>query len=110
LLEEQRDAVEGALWSAVRVLEEYTELRLRMAKRAEAAGLPIVSEGFAEGARNSHRQAQAIRALLFSGGNGPESLEAEAARPAVSRKSAAGRPAAARVSAKSGKKSKRNGR
>jgi two-component system chemotaxis response regulator CheB len=83
LAAEQRDAVEGALWSAVRVLEEHAELRLRMARRADAAGLSVVSEGFAEGARDSHRQAQEIRALLFAGGEAPDSLEEEAAKPAV---------------------------
>jgi len=95
LAAEQRDAVEGALWSAVRVLEEHAELKLRMARRAEAAGLPVVSEGFAEGARNSHQQAQQIRALLFSGGLEPSSLEAEVSAP---------------VAAKGTRKGKRNGR
>ena len=95
LAAEQRDAVEEALWSAVRVLEEHAELRMRMARRAEAAGLPTVSEGFAEGARNSHRQAQEIRTLLFAGGNEPESLEEEVAKPAVT---------------KGGRRSKRNER
>ena len=61
----QRTDVEGALWSAVRALEEQADLRQRMAERAEGAGLQVVHEKFAEAARESHRQALAIRGLLF---------------------------------------------
>ena len=61
----QSDSVESALWSAVRVLEEQADLRLRLAERAESAGLTMVHDRFAQGSRESHRQASAIRALLF---------------------------------------------
>lgn len=63
---EQHEAVEGALWSAVRVLEEHAELRRRMALRATHAGLSNVSEGFETSASDSKRQAAQIRALLFT--------------------------------------------
>ena len=63
---QQIDAVEGALWSAVRVLEEHSDLRKRMAQRAEAAGMGVVSGTFEESARDSERQAHTIRELLFS--------------------------------------------
>lgn len=66
----QRDIVDGALWSAVRVLEEHAELKMRMAERAAAGGLRVVSEGFAEGARDAHEQARQIRAVLFAPANG----------------------------------------
>jgi two-component system, chemotaxis family, protein-glutamate methylesterase/glutaminase len=62
---EQSDAVEGALWSAVRVLEEHADLRRRMARRAKAAGLTVVSSGFEQSADETHRQAHSIRTLLF---------------------------------------------
>jgi two-component system chemotaxis response regulator CheB len=62
---EQQDAVESALWSAVRVLEEHADLRHRMARRAEAGGMRTVSEAFAKSARDSHQQAHTIRGLLF---------------------------------------------
>jgi two-component system chemotaxis response regulator CheB len=62
----QQDAVESALWSAVRVLEEHSELRERMASRALSAGMEVVSSGFAESASDSKRQAHTIRELLFS--------------------------------------------
>jgi two-component system chemotaxis response regulator CheB len=71
LEEGQRDVIDGALWSAVRVLEEHASLKRRMAERAAAGGLMTVSEGFAQGARDAHEQAQRIRAVLFDiGGNG----------------------------------------
>jgi two-component system chemotaxis response regulator CheB len=62
---EQQDAVEAALWSAVRILEEHADLRERMARRAEASSLNTVAQGFTEGARNSRQQAHTIRELLY---------------------------------------------
>jgi two-component system chemotaxis response regulator CheB len=70
LEEGQRDAIDGALWSAVRVLEEHAALKLRMADRAAGGGLAAVSQGFAEGALDAHEQAQRIRAVLFDLGKG----------------------------------------
>lgn len=67
LLAGQRDVVENALWSAVRVLEEQAEMRRRMSVRADAAGLAVVSQGFADGAERSQRQAEEIRAVLYGG-------------------------------------------
>ena len=66
LVVEQHEAVEAALWSAVRVLEEHAELRRRMAARADQAGLVPVSDGFEASARDSQQQAAQIRALLFA--------------------------------------------
>jgi two-component system chemotaxis response regulator CheB len=66
LVAEQREAVETALWVAVRALEEQAELRLRMARRFTASGLVVMAQGFEEGAQEAHRQAQQIRDLLFS--------------------------------------------
>jgi two-component system chemotaxis response regulator CheB len=61
----QRSAVEGALWSAVRALEEQAALRQRLAERAGGAGLEVVQDQFTTAADESHRQATAIRELLF---------------------------------------------
>ena len=63
---EQHELVEGALWSAVRVLEEHAELRRRMAERAAESGLPNVAKGFQKSATDSQRQAAGIRAFLFT--------------------------------------------
>ncbi len=65
LLAEHGEAVEQALWSAVRALEQHAELRQRMSKRARDAGMAKVGEGFAEDSSNYHLQAQHIRQLLF---------------------------------------------
>jgi two-component system chemotaxis response regulator CheB len=65
LLAEHGEAVEQALWSAVRVLEQHAELRLRMSNRAREAGMAMVADGFAEDSHSHHLQAQHIRELLF---------------------------------------------
>lgn len=62
----QREAIDRAMWSAVRALEEHAELKSRLAKRAEAGGMAAVADGFEEGARVAHRRAQEIRSVLFS--------------------------------------------
>jgi two-component system chemotaxis response regulator CheB len=61
----QREEIDSALWSAVRVLEEHAELKSRMARRAGESGLVTVAGGFAEGAQDARHQAQQIRALLL---------------------------------------------
>ena len=76
----QRDVIDGALWSAVRVLEEHVELKTRMSNRAAESGLTVVSEGFAEGARDARRQAERIRAVLFNGENGNGAKRVDSAR------------------------------
>jgi two-component system chemotaxis response regulator CheB len=60
------EVVEEALWTAVRVLEEHADLRSRMSRRADVAGLDAVSTGFADGAQIAHAQAQAIRDVLVA--------------------------------------------
>lgn len=65
LVAEHGEAVEQALWSAVRVLEQHADLRLRMSTRAKDGGMATLAEGFAEDSRNYHLQAQHIRELLF---------------------------------------------
>jgi two-component system chemotaxis response regulator CheB len=62
----QHDLVEEALWSAVRALEEHADMKQRMADRAGSAGLEVVRDSFITGAEDSHRQAKAIRDLLFN--------------------------------------------
>ena len=62
----QHGAVEGALWTAVRILEEQVAMKHRMAERAKGARLAMVRRGFEAAAKNSHQQAQSIRNLLFS--------------------------------------------
>lgn len=63
---EQRDMVEGALWTAVRSLEERAELRERLARRAEQGGTPAAASRFLDSARDAKQQATTIRELLLS--------------------------------------------
>jgi two-component system chemotaxis response regulator CheB len=70
LEEGQRDVIDGALWSAVRVLEEHAALKMRMADRAATGGLSALSKGFVEGARDAEEKAQKIRSVLLDIGNG----------------------------------------
>jgi signal transduction histidine kinase len=81
--------IDGALWSAVRVLEEHAELKMRTANRASAGGLTAVEEGFAQSAREAHEQAQSIRMLRFPN---PE-MTAGGPSPARPRRSSGARTA-----------------
>ena len=76
----QRDSIDSALWSAVRVLEEHAELKRRMAQKAADRGLEHVSDGFEEGARDAHQQAQSIRSVLLASGRNDT---VDAPRPAA---------------------------
>ena len=91
----QSEAVEAALWSAVRVLEEHADLRKRMAHRAEDAGMAQVASGFHASAQNWQGQAHTIRELLF-GQTSPDSA------PPL--------PPAPRAKPRKAKKAKPNGR
>ena len=68
LVVQHDDRVEQALWTAVRSLEERAELRRRMARQTEAAGLATVSESLAEQAASAEMQADTIRELLARSG------------------------------------------
>ena len=84
LLAEHGEAVEQALWSAVRVLEQHAELRQRMSKRARDAGMARVAEGFAEDSQQlsppgTAHPAAALRPAR-SRGAGPHARSARKAR------------------------------
>ena len=64
----QRDTIDGALWAAVRVLEEHAELKGRMARRAADRGLGTVSAGFGRGAADAREQAERIRSIMVQPG------------------------------------------
>jgi two-component system, chemotaxis family, protein-glutamate methylesterase/glutaminase len=85
LLAEHGEAVEQALWTAVRILEQHAELRQRMSARAESAGMSMVAESFAEDSRDYHTQAQAIRRLVFGQHDRVEAEPAAARRRARAR-------------------------
>lgn len=61
---EQRFAVETALWSALRALEETASLHRRLADRARADQIPIATS-FAERAKEADTNAQILREFLI---------------------------------------------
>ena len=77
--------VEEALWTAVRVLEEHADLRSRMSRRADRAGLDAVSSGFADSAQTAQGQAQSIRNVLIAN-DMPPSVKAPAKRKAATKR------------------------
>jgi two-component system chemotaxis response regulator CheB len=67
LLAEQNETLEGALWSAVRALEEKMALARRMAARARDRNFQRAARSFDLTALDAERQADAVRRLLLSG-------------------------------------------
>ncbi|MCV2491548.1 chemotaxis protein CheB [Geodermatophilus sp. YIM 151500] len=61
---QQNSAVEGALWMALRSLEEKAQLARTMGDRARASGHALTGERFDERAADAHRAALLIRDLL----------------------------------------------
>ena len=62
------DAIDSALWSAVRVLEEHADLKARMARRAAERGLQTVAAGFVQGSDGARAQAERIRSIMVQPG------------------------------------------
>jgi two-component system, chemotaxis family, protein-glutamate methylesterase/glutaminase len=67
LLAEHRAAVEGALWMALRALEEKAALCSEMSERATGSGANISARRFAEQATETMGAAEVIRRLLADG-------------------------------------------
>lgn len=65
LLAAQGEQVEGALWTAVRALEERAELAGRLRDRALAGGSRLMAPRYAENAAEARGQADLIRRLLL---------------------------------------------
>ena len=103
----QRDAVDGALWGAVRLLEEQVELKTRMANRAAEGGLAMVAKGFTEGAQDARRQAQRIRSVLLNGDTHENAKSIDSARKRTRAAAKKRTPASARKAAPVGKRRKK---
>lgn len=61
----QDDALEQALWTALRALEESAELKRRMAVRVNERGLAAIGQSYADQAMESEQRAAAIRRVLM---------------------------------------------
>jgi two-component system, chemotaxis family, protein-glutamate methylesterase/glutaminase len=67
LLAEQADAVEAALWTAMKALKERAALTRKLARRLEAKGNHRSVRSFQEQAADADRMAEAIAGVLRSG-------------------------------------------
>jgi two-component system chemotaxis response regulator CheB len=70
LLEEQANALESALWMALRALEEKSALSRRMARTRESLGNTALASRYDAAADESHRAGLLIRDLIASIGEG----------------------------------------
>lgn len=61
---EQAEMIEAAMWSALRTLDENTELSLRLARNAANTGRHETARAFEEHARDSKQRADIIRKVL----------------------------------------------
>lgn len=64
---EQSEALESALWSALRALEEKMALTRRMARRARERNNPLAANSFEIKARVAEQHAQMLRDILLNG-------------------------------------------
>jgi two-component system, chemotaxis family, protein-glutamate methylesterase/glutaminase len=67
LLASQTDALESALWRAVRALEEKAELSRRLANRSRERGMHRASAQFESAARSAEQGSDLIRESLLKG-------------------------------------------
>lgn len=64
LLEHQGEGVEGALWMALRALEDRAALSTRLAERAETGGQPLSASRYREELDGMNHNIDILRRLL----------------------------------------------
>jgi two-component system chemotaxis response regulator CheB len=67
MLSQQAESLEGALWTALRALEESAELARRMARHAHGRGHALSAARFDEHGRDMERRADVARRVLMNG-------------------------------------------
>lgn len=72
LLSGQTEALEAALWAALRSLEESAALARRLARRATDLSHKLTAASFAERAREREQQAALLRRALLLGKDHPD--------------------------------------
>ena len=88
LLAEQSDALEAALWSALRALEERAALAHKMAERADRRGNALIAEKFRGQVSESEAHAGLIRKVIL----GRAAVNTESTSPETGEKPEAGAP------------------
>jgi two-component system chemotaxis response regulator CheB len=82
----QASTVEGALWSALRTLEEKAELSRRMAERADQRGLERMARRYRRAVQDAETGSDSIRQLLLAGrASPPDPVDDDVAQEAGSR-------------------------
>jgi two-component system, chemotaxis family, protein-glutamate methylesterase/glutaminase len=71
LVAKQAIGVEGALWAAIRALEERAALARRVEKRMHDVGRAVSMERFNERAQRAERHAETLRGVLFDAAADP---------------------------------------
>ncbi|MBX6312997.1 MAG: chemotaxis protein CheB [Isosphaeraceae bacterium] len=79
LLAEQSEALESALWMALRALEERAALSERLAERLRGRGHSLSAEKFAQQEDESRRMAEVLRQVLLSMQPASDEVGSEAA-------------------------------
>jgi two-component system chemotaxis response regulator CheB len=80
----QATTLEGALWSALRTLEEKAELSRRMAERADQRGIERMARRYRKAVQDAEAGSDTIRRLLLAGAASPP-VAADAAVDAATR-------------------------
>jgi two-component system chemotaxis response regulator CheB len=83
LAAEQRQAIETALWEALRALEESASLYRRMAVRAEASKHDLAVSSYQERAANTESNSRILRDFLLQVNHQESGDDPPAAAPAV---------------------------
>jgi two-component system chemotaxis response regulator CheB len=79
LLDSQSEALEGALWGAMRALEEKASLARRLSLRAQERAHALAASRFEAQAEDAERSVDVIRALLTNGTTTERSEDSESA-------------------------------
>lgn len=79
MAEDHDEALERALWAALRTLEESIELNRRLAERAKGARHKLIARRFEDRARTATANAELLRAMLSNSKPDPARISTEGA-------------------------------